>query len=217
MRHLTYLAILAACLIGTLPLEFVLHTRVYARWRQLVATLIPVVIVFGLWDLWAIHTDTWWYDARYVLDITVAGAPAAGGTGLLPRHPRVLDPCPRSCPRPQAGLEGAVNYTLTASIAVVLAVAFDCVAMRTTLIKRKAFWTAYAIVLFFQLIVNGLLTGLKIVQYNSERILGWRVAYAPLEDLLFGFALVLVTLSLWVWLGRASSSTSELSEHPADR
>lgn len=110
-----------------------------------------------------------------------------------------------------------MNYTLTAVIAVLLAVAFDCFALRTTLIWRKAFWTAYAIVLFFQLIVNGLLTGLKIVQYNHSRIIGRRIVYAPVEDLLFGFALVLVTLSLWVRLGRASSSTSAPSEPPADR
>lgn len=110
-----------------------------------------------------------------------------------------------------------MNYTLTAAIAVALAVAFDCVVMRTTLLCRKAFWAAYAIVLFFQLIVNGLLTGLKIVQYNRERIIGWRFVYAPVEDLLFGFALVLVTLSLWVWLGRASSSISVPSEPQADR
>ncbi|MDT4899758.1 MAG: hypothetical protein QOJ78_688, partial [Pseudonocardiales bacterium] len=31
MRY-TYLLILAACVVGTLPLEFLLHTRVYARW-----------------------------------------------------------------------------------------------------------------------------------------------------------------------------------------
>ena len=29
-----------------------------------------------------------------------------------------------------------------------------------------------------------------------------RVAHAPVEDLLFGFALVLYALSVWVWLGR---------------
>ncbi|HEY3737256.1 MAG TPA: lycopene cyclase domain-containing protein [Jatrophihabitans sp.] len=91
-----------------------------------------------------------------------------------------------------------MNYTVTAVIGATLAVLLDCVLLRTVLIRRKAFWTAYAIVLFFQLIVNGLLTGLKIVRYDPGAIIGWRIVYAPVEDLLFGFALVLVTLSIWV-------------------
>jgi hypothetical protein len=40
------------------------------------------------------------------------------------------------------------------------------------------------------------------VIYDPAAIIGWRIAYAPVEDLLFGFAMVLLTLSVWVWLGR---------------
>ena len=74
MRHFVYLAILVACILGTLPLEFVLHTRVYARWRQLVLTLLPVAVIFGAWDLWAVHTGTWWYDDRYLVGVTLPGS-----------------------------------------------------------------------------------------------------------------------------------------------
>jgi lycopene cyclase domain-containing protein len=70
------------------------------------------------------------------------------------------------------------------------------------LLRRRAFWTAYAIVLGFQLLTNGWLTGRGIVRYDADAILGWRFAFAPVEDLLFGFALVLWTLDAWVWWGR---------------
>jgi lycopene cyclase domain-containing protein len=73
LMHLTYLALLAACFVGTLPLEFVLHTRVYARWRQLVATLVPIVVIFGAWDLLAIHQGTWRYNSRYLVGVTLPG------------------------------------------------------------------------------------------------------------------------------------------------
>ena len=96
-----------------------------------------------------------------------------------------------------------MNYTLTAGLGVLLAILIDCLALRTMLLRRKAFWVAYAIVLFFQLIVNGLLTGLEIVRYDPDRILGLRLVYAPVEDIAFGFAMVLITLSLWVRLGAA--------------
>jgi lycopene cyclase domain-containing protein len=73
IAHLLYLAILAACVLGTLPLEFVLHTRVYARWRQLALTLLPVVVLFGGWDLLAIHRGDWTYDRAYLVGLTLPG------------------------------------------------------------------------------------------------------------------------------------------------
>jgi lycopene cyclase domain-containing protein len=95
-----------------------------------------------------------------------------------------------------------VTYTVLAIIGVAVATLVDTVLLRTNLLRRKAFWTAYAIVLLFQLAVNGVLTGVPVVRYDDATILGIRVVYAPAEDLLFGFAMVLITLSGWVFLGR---------------
>lgn len=93
-------------------------------------------------------------------------------------------------------------YTLPAIGVVIGAIAYDRYLVRTRLLTRKAFWTAYAIVFGFQLVVNGVLTGVRVVRYDGDTIVGLRIAYAPVEDLLFGFAMVLVTLATWVWLGR---------------
>ncbi len=71
--HLAYLLILVGCVLGTLPLELVLHTRVYARWRRLLVTLAPVVVVFGAWDLLAIHQGTWSYAGRYLVGVFLPG------------------------------------------------------------------------------------------------------------------------------------------------
>lgn len=101
-----------------------------------------------------------------------------------------------------------MSYPLAALLGVAAAALLDLAVLRTRLLTRRAFWVAYAIVLFFQLIVNGLLTGLRIVRYDPDVIIGWRLAYAPVEDLLFGFALVLGTLSLWVWAGRRARSAA---------
>ena len=95
-----------------------------------------------------------------------------------------------------------MSYTALALLGVVGAVLVDTVLLRTWLVRRKTYWTAYAIVLFFQLVANGIFTGLQIVRYDPAAILGPRVAFAPAEDLLFGYAMVTLTLSTWVWLGR---------------
>lgn len=93
-----------------------------------------------------------------------------------------------------------MSYPLLAALGVALALAVDLLVLRTRLVARKAYWVAYAIIVFFQLIVNGILTSVPIVRYDSSRIIGLRIVYAPVEDLLFGFALVTITLSLWVFL-----------------
>jgi lycopene cyclase domain-containing protein len=95
-----------------------------------------------------------------------------------------------------------MTYTGLVVLAVAAVVVVDGVILRTNLVRRKAFWTSYAIILAGQLIVNGVLTGVPVVRYDADAIIGWRVAYAPVEDLLFGFAMVLLTLSTWIWLGR---------------
>jgi lycopene cyclase domain-containing protein len=95
-----------------------------------------------------------------------------------------------------------VSYTVLAVAGVAGAVLLDVLVLRTRLVGRRVFWTAYAIVLLFQLLTNGWLTGRHIVRYDDAAILGQHVAYAPVEDLLFGFSLVLQTLSWWVWWGR---------------
>jgi lycopene cyclase domain-containing protein len=95
-----------------------------------------------------------------------------------------------------------VSYTGLAVIGVLGALVLDLAVLRTRLVRRRAFWTAYAIVLLFQLLTNGWLTGHDIVVYSANDILGARLVYAPVEDLLFGFSMVLQTQAWWVWWGR---------------
>lgn len=99
-----------------------------------------------------------------------------------------------------------MTYTVSVTLGVLAAVAIDLWILRTRLLAGVVFWALYPIVLLFQLLSNGVLTGRGVVRYDPATILGLRIAYAPVEDLLFGFALVLVTLSLWVWHGKPRST-----------
>jgi lycopene cyclase domain-containing protein len=95
-----------------------------------------------------------------------------------------------------------MTYTQIALGAVFMSAFLDIEVLKTGLLKRKVFWTSYAIILPFQLLTNWWLTSRNIVMYSSDTILGIRIASAPLEDLFFGFALVLSVMSNWVFLGR---------------
>jgi lycopene cyclase domain-containing protein len=95
-----------------------------------------------------------------------------------------------------------MTYTVAACLGVCAAACIDLFGLRTRLLTRAAFWATYPIIFVFQLLSNGILTGRNIVIYAPDAILGIRLVHAPIEDLLFGFALVLLTLSTWVWWGR---------------
>jgi lycopene cyclase domain-containing protein len=71
--HGTYLLILAGCVLGTLPLELVLGTHVYCRWRRLCVAVLPIVVIFGGWDVAAIHAGQWHYDGAYLVGLTLPG------------------------------------------------------------------------------------------------------------------------------------------------
>jgi lycopene cyclase domain-containing protein len=73
VRHLAYVAVLAFCLVGTLPLELWLGVRVYRQWRRLLLTLLPVVAVFVVWDLYAIAAGHWSFDAEQTTGLVLPG------------------------------------------------------------------------------------------------------------------------------------------------
>lgn len=95
-----------------------------------------------------------------------------------------------------------MTYTQIALCAVVVAAIIDLVILKTALLKRKVFWTSYLIIICFQLLTNWWLTSRNIVMYSPDAIIGLRIASAPAEDLLFGFALVLSVQATWIRLGR---------------
>lgn len=102
-------------------------------------------------------------------------------------------------------------YTYASIGSALFAAVIDLFVLRTRLLTTKLFWASYGIVLFFQFIVNGILTGLGIVQYDPRVFLGFRLFYAPAEDIGFGFALVTLTMALWV------RSTRRAARSAADR
>ena len=107
-----------------------------------------------------------------------------------------------------------MTYTAAAVFAVAATVVLDVVVLRTRVLAQQAFWIAYAIILGFQLVTNGVLTGQGVVHYDSDAILGARFVWAPVEDLAFGFALVVQTLSWWTFWGGGPAGRPRAAERP---
>ena len=91
------------------------------------------------------------------------------------------------------------EYTVAAVVAVV-AVALLERRRRTGLFRSPSYWSTMAIALFFMVLVNGWLTKLSspIVRYDPDARTPWRFPWdIPVEDFLYGFALLTWVLLRW--------------------
>jgi lycopene cyclase domain-containing protein len=148
-----YLIVLGACLLITAPLEL-FGRGVYRQPRRAVYAVLPVAVVFLLWDATAVAAHVWWYNPRFILGV----------------------------------------------IAVVAVCAMEFGVLRTGLFRRPAYWIAMVIVIGFQILVDGWLTKLSapLVIYDNRYTSGIRFPFdIPVEDFLFGFALLTAVLLQW--------------------
>lgn len=108
-----------------------------------------------------------------------------------------------------------MTYIQIGIIYCLAAVLTDLYILRTRVLRLRMFWLSYLIMLFFQFITNGILTKLLIVRYNDFAIIGGdyttktppligdgRLFYAPVEDVFFGFSMIVFSISIWIWLGK---------------
>jgi lycopene cyclase domain-containing protein len=73
VSHFVYLGVLLGCLAGALWLEPILKVGVLRRWRRLLLTLVPVVVVFTVWDVAAIHAGHWTFDRGQITGVLLPG------------------------------------------------------------------------------------------------------------------------------------------------
>lgn len=90
-----------------------------------------------------------------------------------------------------------LSYTQITVYALIITIFFDMFVTKNSLLSTLRFWLSYSIILPFQLLTNWWLTSREIVIYNSDSIMGLRIAGAPFEDLIFGFAMILAVMSVW--------------------
>ena len=88
------------------------------------------------------------------------------------------------------------EYTILAVISVCITLLVDNWT-GVKVLKRAQFYLFLTIIFCFKFLVNGYLTGKEIVIYNSSFFLGIRIGSIPLEDFLFGFSMVTMSIIFW--------------------
>ncbi len=97
------------------------------------------------------------------------------------------------------------EYTLLAVGSAVFVLLLDRF-LRTAVTRRREYWVAMGVMFFFKIPSNGYLTWRPIVSYNPEYFLGVRLWTIPLEDFLYGFGLITLTIVLWEYFLRKEGS-----------
>ena len=87
------------------------------------------------------------------------------------------------------------EYTLLACLSVIITILLDWIS-GINVLRRRIFYLFFAIILCFKFFVNGYLTS-WIVLYNPQQFLGFRIGTIPLEDFLFGFSMVTMSIIFW--------------------
>lgn len=75
LPHWSYVAMLAFCLVGTLPLVPAFRLRVLRQLRRLLLTIVAAGAPFLVWDLYATRVGHWHFDRAQTLPWRVAGVP----------------------------------------------------------------------------------------------------------------------------------------------
>lgn len=93
-----------------------------------------------------------------------------------------------------------LGYTVPAVLAAAAVCGWELTVLRTGLFRKGSYWVTMAIVFAFQIPVDGWLTKLSapVVRYTPGAMSGLRFPWdIPVEDFLFGFAMVTAALLLW--------------------
>ncbi len=69
MLKFGYLAMIAFTVFGSIWLEFVLKVKVLRRYKQAIKAILPISVIFIVWDAYAIASGHWWFDKEQILGI----------------------------------------------------------------------------------------------------------------------------------------------------
>lgn len=221
LRNFTYLLILAGTIAGPLALSFEKQVRFYSKLKYLLPAILFSGAVFILWDLRFEELGIWSFNPKYITGIYIKNLPIEEWLFFI-----II---PYSCvfiyEVINVKLPNFNSSNLFVAVSLVLLVIFAIVAYIArqnlytfftfflltiyfgyTVFRNKfkphysRFYLTYAISLLPFLLVNGLLTGLPVVEYNDAHNLGIRIITIPIEDFFYLFLLLLINLTIYEYM-----------------
>ena len=147
-----------ACLVAALWLEPVLRSDVFRRWRRLLLTCCRWSWSSSLWDLRRSRPATG-TSTRRRRPASCCRRAAARRGAVLPGRAGLRGARLRSGPGGRCAVRRATSDLHGGGLLGVRRGGVDLFVLRVRLVGRVVFWATYPIIIFFQLLSNGILTG----------------------------------------------------------
>ena len=210
MRNLLYLFINLVIFLPVLVLSFKTDIKPHKHVKGLLAGYFLVSLPFIIWDIWAVSQGHWAFNGQYITGVSLFGMPieeylffvtvpfamiyvwgvvkkfVADGSAMILVRLLFLGLAAGSSVWLLIS-QWSNGYTRFAAIAMLITVV---VAVLSRLAFTKRFWAFQLLLLGLFLIFNSVLTGLPIVTYGSDAIVGLRIGDIPIEDFYFNFAFI---------------------------
>ncbi len=216
-EYLIYNIIVAA---GPVSLSFDRKVHFVSHWKNALPALAMSAIPFLLWDI-VVSGRHWWFNEAYTLGLRFLGLPVEEWLFFLT--------VPFACifvwevfaayfkDRPvktQTWIISAISALLIASIAslfydkeytalatfILAMVLFLDIYTKTGILSSLRGLSIIFTVTILMLIFNGYLTARPVVLYDPSFQMNWRIYTIPVEDFLFGYSHILLTLIFYLKL-----------------
>ena len=219
MKSLTYLGVDIACLIIPLLCSFYRPHSFYKEWKYFFLANGIVAFLFLVWDAWFTEMGVWGFNSEYLIGIFIGNLPieevlffvcipyACVFTYFAFKHIFLKKAYSSKSPFLMYGLLGITTfiaffhhdkqYTFYTALFSALFLLY-CVVRKSNL-THIVF--SYIAVLPFFFLSNGILTGMyserPVVWYNDLENTSIRIFSIPIEDILYGFLLILMNIVLY--------------------
>lgn len=215
---LTYGLVLFCTVVVCFVFSFHSKIRFYRHFGAFLRSSITVAIPFILWDSWFTSRGVWWFNERYTLGWHIAHLPIEEWLFFIaiPFSCTFTYYCLNKLCKPIRNIK---NNTLLSAILAIGSIAIALIfyhqmytaltfallgiSLCVLLFVLKAPWLTKSMVVYTVLMlgflpVNGILTGTglpsPVVTYNPNAIWNSRIGTIPLEDIFYGYLLIVWNL-----------------------
>ncbi|MFT4661322.1 MAG: lycopene cyclase domain-containing protein [Patiriisocius sp.] len=227
MKGLTYLAIDLGCILIPFSASFYPKHPFYKEWKYFFPANLIVAILFLIWDYFFTKAGFWGFNPDYLTGIYLANLPieevlffiaipyACTFTYFALQYIPIVNPFSKiELPLNALFALSMLFAGLTflgkwyTSLTFLLLGWYLLVALFT---KRKmaSIYLSYILILPFFFISNGILTGYitpePIVWYNHAENLNFRLGSIPIEDVFYGFLLIVWNIHLYEYLKKRAN------------
>lgn len=224
IKNFTYLIILIASISVPLILSFDKKVQYYKNLKYILPAILITAAVFWLWDIRFTEAKVWSFNPEYTIGINFKGMPIEEWLFFI-----VI---PYSCvfiyevlkvylekyefTRPFLGFSlflvvcfALISYFFRLQAYTYLTFLFSAIYLGYTVFRNHfskhitKFYFSYFVSLVPFIIVNGILTSLPVVEYNSAHIINIRILNIPVEDFSYFFLMLLMVTTIYEMLKKA--------------